>query len=77
MQYQAQFQQQPRDPGFRKLIRYNEKTKNTFSCSPLKTAHRKFWSDFNGPCSFFREMRITPLTFMAKPARIENMVTGI
>jgi hypothetical protein len=35
----------PRDPGVRKLIRYNEKTKTT------------------------REMRITPLTFVAKPAR--------
>jgi hypothetical protein len=30
MQYQAQFQQQPRDPGVRKLIRYNDKKKPLF-----------------------------------------------
>ena len=69
MQYQAQFQQQPRDPGVRKLIRYNEKKKTTFSCSPLKTAHRKVWSDCNDLYSPLREMRITTLKFMAKPAR--------
>ena len=72
MQQQARFQQEPRDPGVRKLIRYNEKIKTTFSCSSLKMAHRKVWLDFNGSCSFSRDLRITPLLFMAKPARTET-----
>jgi hypothetical protein len=48
-----------------------KKIKTTFPNSSIKTAHKKFWLlvDFIGSCSFSRDMRITPLPFMAKPAR--------
>jgi hypothetical protein len=52
------------------------KNQNHFSSSSLKTAHRKVWLDFNGSCSFSRDVRITPLSFMAKPARTSTAYIG-
>ena len=39
-------------------------------------AHRKVWLDFNGSCSFSRDVRITPLSFVAKPARTHYLPTS-
>jgi hypothetical protein len=42
--HQAQFQQQPRDPGVKNAIRYSETYKNMLAESPLKVPYRKFTS---------------------------------